>query len=244
MERKLDFEQMWLRKFATALDEFAGERVREEVMQGSEELSSASEREDAICWSRQAMERLTSLVDGKQARDVMTSCACQYPQADLRDVRLAYEEMGDVNVVLGMLQEKFETFLRETMHLEDEMIEQIISNGWGSAGVREGDTIVATKIPKSGSLVQYMNEPDPDKKRVLYCHCPRIRDVLKTSQTIPPIYCYCGAGFYKGMWEEILQEPVEVELLESVLKGDQVCKVAIHLPRRFQTRGVRNASTS
>jgi len=76
-----------------------------------------------------------------------------------------------------------------------------------------------------------MNEPDPEKKRALYCHCPRIRDVLKTSQTIPPIYCYCGAGFYKGMWEEILQEPVEVELLESVLKGDDVCKVAVHLRR-------------
>lgn len=63
MERKLDFEQMWLRKFATALDEHASERVREEVMQGSEELSSASEREDVICWSRQAMERLSSAVD-------------------------------------------------------------------------------------------------------------------------------------------------------------------------------------
>jgi len=202
MESKLAFEQTWIRKFATALDEFAGEEKRKEVMRGSKELSSASARNEVICWSRQAMERLTSLVDGKQARNVMTSCACQYPKADLRDVRLAYEESGDV-----------------------------VSNGWGSAGVRVGDTIVATKIPKSGYLIQYMNEPDPEKKRALYCHCPRIRDVLKTSQTIPPIYCYCGAGFYKGMWEEILQEPVEVELLESVLKGDDVCKVAVHLRR-------------
>jgi len=43
-------------------------------------------------------------------------------------------------------------------------------------------------------------------------------------------YCYCGAGFYKGIWEEILQEPVEVEVLESVLKANEVCKIAIHLP--------------
>jgi len=63
MESKLDFEHMWLRKFATALDEIAGELVREEVIQGSEELSSASEREGVICWSRQAMERLSSAVD-------------------------------------------------------------------------------------------------------------------------------------------------------------------------------------
>ena len=230
MESKLDFERMWLRKFATALDESAGEEKRKEVMRGSKELSSASERDAVVCWSRQAMERLTKLVDGKQAQDVMTNCACQYPKADLRDVRLAYEETGDVDVALGMLQQKFETFLKETMQLEDEMILQIVNSGWGSAGVREGETIVATKIPKSGYLVQYMNESDPEKKRALYCHCPRIRDVLKTSETIPPVYCYCDAGFYKGMWEEILQKPVEVELLESVLKGDDVCKVAIHLP--------------
>lgn len=177
------------------------------------------------------MERLSSAVDEEQVRDVMTSCACQYPKADLRGIRLAYEETHSVDVVLGMLQEKFEAFLRETMHLEEAVIVEIVTNGWGSAGVRVGDTIVATKIPKSGYLIQYMNETDRDKKRALYCHCPRMRDVLRTSQTIPPIYCYCGAGFYKGMWEEILQEPVEVELLESVLKGDDVCKVAIHLTR-------------
>jgi predicted hydrocarbon binding protein len=54
--------------------------------------------------------------------------------------------------------------------------------------------------------------------------------VLKSSETISATYCYCGAGYYQGIWEEILQQPVEVELLESVLQGDQVCKVAIHLP--------------
>jgi predicted hydrocarbon binding protein len=54
--------------------------------------------------------------------------------------------------------------------------------------------------------------------------------VLKTSETLSPTYCYCGAGFYQGIWEEILQQPVQVELLESVLKGDDVCKIAIYLP--------------
>jgi len=49
-------------------------------------------------------------------------------------------------------------------------------------------------------------------------------------KTNPPVYCYCGAGFYKGIWEEILQQPVEVQVLESVLKGDKVCKIAVHLP--------------
>lgn len=42
----------------------------------------------------------------------MTSCTCQYLKADLRDIRLAYEETHSFDVALGMLQEKFETFLR------------------------------------------------------------------------------------------------------------------------------------
>jgi len=129
-----------------------------------------------------------------------------------------------------MLQEQFESFLANTLELCDDLIQELVRSGWGVAGVVKGDTIVATKIPKSGYLVAYMNEPDPEKKRQLYCHCPRIRDVLKMAETISPTYCYCGAGYYKGIWEEILQEPVEIEVLKSVLDGDEVCTVAIHLP--------------
>ncbi len=33
-----------------------------------------------------------------------------------------------------------------------------------------------------------------------------------------------------SLWEDILQESVEVELVKSVLQGDDVCSFAIHLP--------------
>jgi hypothetical protein len=102
----------------------------------------------------------------------------------------------------------------------------------GLAGKLEGDAIIATKIPKSGYIREYFAEKDIVKKRAIYCHCPRIRDALKTSTEISPTYCYCGAGYYKGIWEEILQRPVKVELLESVLKGDEACKIAIDLRSR------------
>ncbi len=112
------------------------------------------------------------------------------------------------------------------------MVADVVARGWGSAGVREGNTIIATKIPKSGYLRQYLEEDDPDRRRAYYCHCPRIRAVLQTSERISPTYCYCGAGFYQGIWERILGQPVEVEVLESVLKGDDVCKVRVYLPDR------------
>ena len=96
--------------------------------------------------------------------------------------------------------------------------------------MRQDSTIIATKIPKSGFLFLDLEEKDPKIRRQYYCHCFRVREVLESDQTISPTYCYCGAGYYKGLWEEILQQPVEVELLQSVLQGDDVCQVAVHLP--------------
>jgi predicted hydrocarbon binding protein len=75
-----------------------------------------------------------------------------------------------------------------------------------------------------------MKETDPVKRRDYYCHCPRMREALRFVAAVSPTYCYCGAGFYKHIWEEILQEPVEIEILETVLKGDDVCRFAIRLP--------------
>ena len=183
-----------------------------------------------IEWSKGAMERLESLVEDKEAREIMTGCACQYPKSALQEIRREYEQTRDIDLAHKMLQEQFESFLKNTLDLDDELVDEIVERGWGLAGVREENTIIATKIPKRGHLVEYMKETDPEKKREYYCHCPRVRDALGTSETISPTYCYCGAGFYKGIWEEILQEPVAVEVLESVLQGDEVCKVAMYLP--------------
>lgn len=230
MSEQQDFERAWLAKLSARLDEVAGELIRRQVMRGSEGLSSQSSRQEVIAWSRRAMERLDTLVDEQKRREIMTGCACQYPKSNLQGIREEYEATGDIDVAHRMLQEQFESFLKTTLQLSNELIEEIVSRGWGSAGVRRGNTIIATKIPKSGYLVAYVEETDPEAKRQYYCHCPRVRDVLKESERISATYCYCGAGFYKGIWEEILQRPVEVELLESVLKGDEVCRVAIHLP--------------
>ena len=230
MSEEQDFERVWLARFSSRLDQIAGEETRNEVMKGSDGLSSHSSREEVIAWSKEAMERLDTLVEDKDRKEIMTGCACRYPKSDLWEIRRRYEITRDVDLVHRMLQAQFEAFLRDALQLSDKLTEEIVSRGWGLAGLKKGNTIVATKIPKSGYLIEYMNETDPEKRRQYYCHCPRIREVLQTSETISPTYCYCGAGFYKGIWEEILQRHVEVEVLETVLKGDEVCKIAVHLP--------------
>lgn len=230
MSQEGDFERIWLAKLSGRLDAIAGEEIRKQVLKGSEELSSKVSRQEVIEWTRGAMERLESLLDEQKRKDLMTACACQYPKSDLQEARKRYEETGDIDLVHQMLQEQFESLLRNVLQLDEELVADIVGRGWGSAGVKKGNTIIATKIPKSGYLIEYMRETDPEQKRQLYCHCPRVRDALRTAQAISPTYCYCGAGFYKGIWEEILQKPVEVEVLETVLQGDEACKIAIRLP--------------
>lgn len=229
MSQQQDFERAWLARLSSCLDEIAGQRIRMEVMKGHEELSSRSSRGEVIAWSKGAMERLDALVAEEKRRKIMSGCACQYPKSDLQEIKRRYETTRDTGLAHRMLQERFESFLT-SLRLDDKLVTEIVKRGWGVAGIKQGDTIIATKLPKSGYLSEYMRETDPAKQRQLYCHCPRIRDVLKTSEVISPTYCYCGAGFYRGIWEEILQQPVMVEVLETVLKGDQVCKIAVHLP--------------
>jgi len=236
MPEKFDFERAWLEKFSNCLCEVAGDEIREIVMQGSESLSSDTKPLEVIHWSQVAMERLEASVDEGSLKSIMTGCACQYPKFDLQDLRRDYEATKDINRAHRKLQDRFETFLRKTLELEEDLVVEVVEKGWGTAGILNGDTIIATKIPKSGYLEEYLRETDPEKKRQIYCHCPRARDALALSEKLPKSYCYCGAGFYKGIWEEILQEPVEVEVLESVLSGGEVCRVAIVLPENVEER--------
>jgi predicted hydrocarbon binding protein len=227
---EISFEKSWESKFSNSLDKIAGEKIRKRVLEGSEKLTSTSSQKEIIRWTMKAMERLDALVDEKRRREIMAGCACRYPESDLQDIRKTYEQTGEIDLTHGMLQKKSLAFLKNSLRLSDELIEEIVNRGWGSAGIRKGDTIIATKIPKSDHLVEYMKEKDRKRKRALYCHCPRIRDSIRSKTKISPTYCYCGAGFYKGIWEYLLRRSVRVEVLESLLLGGDVCRIKIHLP--------------
>ena len=228
---EFDFERNWQEKLSRAIEGTAGEEVRDLVLQGGYSLTQESGTTEKIIWTCGALDLLVENTDEGTQREILIGCACHYPLEDLSDVKEAYQSSGDIDLAVEMLQVKFERFLRETLELEEELVIDIISRGWGPAGRRVGNTIIATKIPKSSFLVDYFNETDPAEKRRTYCHCPRVRDGVGLEPTLPKVYCYCGAGFYQGIWEEILGEPVMVEVLESVMFGDDVCKIAVHLPK-------------
>ena len=74
MSGEQDFERAWLAKFRRALDEAVGEETRRKVMTDSEGLSSQSDRQEVIRWSKGAMERLDALVDEAARRGEQLGC--------------------------------------------------------------------------------------------------------------------------------------------------------------------------
>jgi hypothetical protein len=229
MSNNFDFEKFWSHKFSTSLKESVNEKQAQIIMDGSEFLSQDTEINKKIEWTKKAMENLDTLKNSDLKQEIMTKCGCQYPQNNLDPVIELYKKTHSVVGAHKMLQQIFQSFLKKELNLDPILIKEIKEKGWGLAGILKENTIIATKIPKSGNLKKYFREKDFKKKRALYCHCPRIRNVVKTSEIIPYLYCYCGAGFYKGIWERILGKQVRVEVLKSVLKGDNVCTIKVHL---------------
>ncbi|MBN2047041.1 MAG: hypothetical protein JW750_04275 [Anaerolineaceae bacterium] len=231
MSESFDFERYWLGKFARQLETRLSAREQAEILRGSETFTMDTPREAVIDWSQQAMLRLEQLLPAEELHELMLACACHYPPENLQSIREAYEASGgDLRAAHQLLQQQFETFLDANFPLTPEQREFVVSRGWGMAGTLEEDgTIIATKIPKSGYLIEYLNESDPQRRREMYCHCPRVRDAIRLGKPLSASYCYCGAGFYQAMWEEITQHPVAVEVAKSILMGDEVCQFRLRV---------------
>ena len=227
---QFDFEKQWQNKLATSIDDHAGKSIREFVMGDQSENCDPQEQDEVIHWTNRALHRLAQSVKSKSVKDIMLGCACQYPADQLLELRGLFAQTKNIKLVHEKLQERFETFLRNSVNLASEHIEFILENNWGLAGILQGNSIIATKIPKSGNLQAFFSESDPRRRRELYCHCPRLQGQWKEADPVPKAYCYCGAGFYKGIWEYILNQEVNMEVEETVLSGGDVCRFKIELP--------------
>ncbi|MGD8603876.1 MAG: DUF6144 family protein [Anaerolineales bacterium] len=225
----MKFEKAWQEKFESAIAAHAGREIRDTVMSVCPTGDSVDSPEAIILWTAEAIERLDQAVDERQAQAILLDCGCQYPAEAIEPIAADFQAHGDIDRALEKLQELFLRFLREDLQLTEEQIDMIVERGWGLAGRRDGDTVIATKIPKSEYLSAYLGEVDPQKRRQYYCHCPRIRDASAMGIFLSATYCYCGGGFYRGIWERILGRDVQIEMLQSVLRGDEVCQFRVNL---------------
>ena len=118
-----------------------------------------------------------------------------------------------------------------TQEINKEVLEYVKANPHIESGVREGDKIIVEKIPHMAK--EFLAEKDEQKRRYYYCHCPWVKEAFRESnQPISPVFCNCSAGFYRAYWEIVFDEPVQVDVLQSLLRGDPVCRFAVRVPGR------------
>ncbi len=98
--------------------------------------------------------------------------------------------------------------------------------GWAEPPVRKGNEIYAEKKPRDPKAFA---EAKTDLERnKAYCFCPPIRENLDKGMS--KTYCYCGSGWYRQQWEAATNKEVRVEILTSILNGDDKCSFKVILP--------------
>ncbi len=116
--------------------------------------------------------------------------------------------------------------------ITQEVVDYVNSNQEILSAVRKEDELYITKIPYD--LLNFLNTDELRMKYYYTCHCPFIREsFLSKQEQINANWCYCSAGFVKFPFEVIFDTELEVELLESPLMGDELCRFRIHLPKKF-----------
>jgi hypothetical protein len=81
---------------------------------------------------------------------------------------------------------------------------------------------------REGSVVYFTYRQNRRGLRIAdgYCLCPVVEDGPKD---LSPTYCQCSVGYVGYMFERSLGRPVRVELLESLRRGGQACRFAVHV---------------
>jgi effector-binding domain-containing protein len=194
----------WNDLLAENVERLLGAAACDEIMQGVEAVTPTAGPEPRAAWLRGAIGRLEALADDDQRLDILCRCAHVFPQERIDHLRGVYERTHDVDEVLA---------------------EMAKDPGWYAHPVRDGDVITVKKLPFDRR--NYERATTEAEKRRAFCHCAMIHGYL---DTFPATFCYCGAGWYRRLWEGILDRPVRVALVQSLLKGDDECEVAIHLP--------------
>lgn len=78
------------------------------------------------------------------------------------------------------------------------------------------------RVEGNAILFQYMSAAETGQAAAEgACLCPMVEN---KPQGLSSTYCDCSVGYVKVMHEMLLNRPVEVELVDSVLKGGKRCK--------------------
>jgi hypothetical protein len=229
-----------LKKLMLKANKVAGEKQRKKIFNKILLPQLGTFSIDKPTLTQKFMETLEAELNLEECKEVLLSGPHAGPKKDYLSERKAFLESESID---DFLRKRHGEYLNEldqimknrklyfTQEIDEDVIDYVRSTPSCQNGVRQGNIIYVTKIPYMAK--KYLREKDPKLKRYYYCHCPWVREAIKSDIKISPNFCYCSAGYEKKPWDVIFNQPVEADVLETVLKGDLVCKFAIHIPEEY-----------
>jgi hypothetical protein len=186
----------------------------------------------------EVMRRLSEALGREALGDILSGCLRDLDDAWYAADRAAYLAADGIDAFLEWRRSDFletlercrdEDRLFFTQPVTDDVIGLVRSDPEMHSGRRSGSTIFEVKIPHTAA--EWLAAGDPVTRRYHACHCPWVKESLREGGSdVPAEFCACSAGFHKRYWEAVLGRPLQAEIVESVLAGDDRCRIAIHLP--------------
>ena len=221
------------------LEEIAGKEARDKAFHGIELPPLGSPQDDYPKLTKKVIDAMEAELPSETCREVLTYNYHKVPVEAFKEKKERFEKARSIDEFLKDEHRRFVEELSGYMkrgqiwyeqEITPEVLELVKGNPEIQVGVRQGNKIYVGKIPFSPK--QFLVEKDPVMKRYYACHCQLVRTAIRDGRPkISPVFCYCSGGYEKLPYDVIFGEPVEIELLESVLKGDMRCRFAITIPK-------------
>ncbi len=231
-------------RLSRKLVDLVGDTGRDAVFGGLDIPAAGASPEAKSRFMGTLVERLFGAVDGAVAVEALASGLHFVPREAFAAERERYLAAPDFDFFLEDEHRRYVAYLTElrddgalyfTQPITDDVVEYIRDTPTCGGGVRDGDLVRTTKVPYQAD--RYLHETDERRKAWFYCHCPWARaSLLEPEATVSARFCNCSAGFEKQYWDTVLDEPVRVDVVRSVLAGDPVCEFAVHLPASALSR--------
>jgi len=219
------------------LGEHVGEVKRDKILPKEELPPLGLPSSEKIPVTRQVLEKMNKVLTPEECKKVLADVAHGLPRDFRKGEREKYLKAGSIdeylhqkraNAIAELERHRDEGTLFFNQYITEEVINFVKGRPDVLSGERRGNTIYHTKIPYM--VQEYLDATDRRMKRYYTCHCAWARESILKGEEVSSEFCYCSGGFTKQPWEAALDRPLEVELVKSVLKGDDECSFIIHLP--------------
>jgi hypothetical protein len=203
----------WEELFKRNLTYVLGLESRETIMGEGDQIFWDSSQADRFEWVKGCLDRLDLVADDLQRYEILSACSHVFPQSQAEKMREIYQQAVEEGAGLLEAVDQVVVFMKE-------------DPGWRPNIIREGSVLYNTKNPSNPEA--YAKASTDLERKQAYCFCPLISEQIEDGMS--DSFCYCSSGWERKQWEVALGQPLRIEVVKSLLKGDLECQFAIHLP--------------